>query len=74
MASTCNVIKGSVGALSLIQTTGGVSFGGAISRLIVPVFIVTALFSLNNGVNGVIKANNLASQQIYLSTLDQVRL
>ncbi len=30
MASSSNIVKGSVGALSLIQTTGGVSFGGSL--------------------------------------------
>jgi hypothetical protein len=52
MASTTTIVKGSVGALSLIQTNGGTSFGGSLYS--------DSAIVLNNGntVNGVIKANN----------------
>ncbi|HEY1871882.1 MAG TPA: hypothetical protein VGG71_12540, partial [Chitinophagaceae bacterium] len=52
IASSSNILKGSVGALSYIQTSGTVSFGGNLYS--------DSAIILNNGntVNGVVKANN----------------
>src|SRR4249919_619341 len=52
ISTTCNVVKGSVGALSLIQTTGSVSFGGSLYS------DSAILLDKNNTVAGVTKANN----------------
>src|SRR5215831_10000001 len=52
IASSSNIIKGSVGALSYIQTSGTVSFGGGL-------YSDSAIILNNsNTVSGVVKANN----------------
>src|SRR6185295_1564226 len=52
IASSCSIIKGSVGATSLIKTTGGVTFGGSLYS--------DSAIILDNGntVTGVLKAKN----------------
>src|SRR5215475_653613 len=52
IASTGDVLNGAIGAKSLIQTTGGVTFGGSL-------YSDSAIVLANgNTVGGVIKANN----------------
>src|SRR5437868_9125595 len=62
MTSSCNVVKGSVGALSLIQTTGGVSFGGSLYS------DSAIILDKNNTVTGVTKANNSRVSSITTGT------
>ena len=62
MTSSCSVVKGSVGALSLIQTTGGVSFGGSLYS------DSAIILEKNNTVTGVTKANNSRVSSITTGT------
>ena len=60
IASTVTVLKGAVGARSLILTTGGVTFGSGLDSAVRSSLYSDSAIVLNNGnvVNGVVKANN----------------